>query len=156
MYVVDQDDMSGITFNEEQIRVLTVTSRILSGFSVFGLFFVLIFFVYFRNIRSFAFDLVAWLCLSNLLYNITNFFPIDSEVDNIINYDNHTLSTTCAIQAFMDLYFDLSSLIWTSIIGFTVYVSLNDDNTNPSDYKCYYRLRFILLAYGLPLIFSLM
>lgn len=137
-----------------QFEILRLVSRVLCSFSITGLVFVQIVFWFFRSIRTFALELVALLCLSNILFNVSVYFPI-STGDNAETYQNGNLSVSCTIQAFINIMFDLSSMIWTTIIGFTAYISVaNQEHLERNKMK--YRIGFILLAYLLPLAYSLM
>ena len=146
--------MAKLGFTQQEEEIMRTVSRVFSAFSITGLIFVQIVFWFFRSIRTFAFELVAWLCFSNILFNLSVYLPV-YESDDLKHYYNNTLSTSCTLQSIISIFFDLSSLIWTTIIGYTAYVSVTRQLCLDSN-KFYYRLGFISTAYLIPLAFSLM
>jgi hypothetical protein len=147
-------DITTTTISNSELDLIRLITRILSGISITGLLLVQIIFWFFKPIRSFAFELVAWLCISNIFFNISNFFPV-YESDNIASFNNGTLSSICEFQALINIMFDLSSMLWTTIIGFTAYISVSKQQELQMK-KMKYRLGFIFIAYVLPLTFVLM
>ncbi len=148
------DGMAGIGFTQDQLVVLRTTSQVISVFSLVGLLFVQIVFWFFKNIRTFAFELVAWLCFSCCIFNLTNVLPV-YESDDLSSMANHNLSTSCTLQSFLNIFSDLSTMIWTMIIGFTAYISVTNQ-PHLEQNKTKYRIYFIIFAYTLPLSFALM
>ncbi len=141
-------------FTTDELDTLLVTSRIISGISIFGLLLVHIVFWFFKSIRTFAFELVAWLCFSSMMFNISFFFRVYPS-DNLNSYLNGTLSISCGFQSFLNILFDLSSMMWTTIIGYTAYISVAKQEHLDNN-KMKYRIGFILITFILPLIFALM
>jgi hypothetical protein len=143
-----------IGFTVGELEILRTTSRILCCLSLAGLLFVHFVFWFFRNIRTFAFELVAWLSFSCFIFNLTELLPV-YDSDDLKAMENKTLSTSCTLQSFLNIFFDLSTMIWTMIIGFTAYISVSKEK-HLEDNKMTYRICFVILAYLIPLIFSLM
>lgn len=141
-----------VDFSENELNSLHLTTKIIASFSILGLLLVEFCFWYFRKIRTFAFELVMWLSLSSIFFNISFYFDPS---DKIENYNKKTLSTGCIIQALLNIFFDLSTMIWTTIIGFTAYISVAHQ-VHLDKNKMKYRIIFICLGYIPPLIFSLM
>ena len=132
-------------FTEEEKGTLRLIAKILSSFSLFGLLFVLFVFCFFRNVRSFVLELVVWLCITNLFFNICNFFPIELTNEN----------TWCYLQGLISTFSDISSMIWTTIIGFFSYYSVvNFEYIEKNKRKL--RIIFIFIAFLIPGIFTLM
>jgi hypothetical protein len=139
--------------NEDKLIIRTVIQSI-AGVSLIGLIIVEIIFCVFKSLRSFAFELVMWLCLSNIVYNITFFIPINGD-ELLMNFSNKKVSLGCTLQALISTMSDLSSMLWTTIIGFTAYYSLKNYN-NFNDRRGLFRAIFFSIAFILPLIFTLM
>lgn len=136
-------------FSQNQIETLRILARVLSSFSILGLFFVLILFWFFKQIRSFALELVVGLCFSNIVFNLTNYFPMDQDKDS------NTPTGWCVAQAVTSSIFDFSSMIWTTMIGYTAYISVaRQDHIDRN--KIRYKISFFLFAYVLPSILGLM
>jgi hypothetical protein len=156
IYLITNNTLSSLVFGSDlgkssiptvELEILRTLSRIFSSFSILGLIFVQLVFWFFPTIRTFAFELVAWLSFSNIFFNISNFLPVDDNIDN--------QSWSCSVQAGLNIYFDLSSMIWTTIIGYTAFTSVTMQDSLDSN-KMKYRLSFIFCAYILPLIYTLM
>ena len=128
--------------NENEIFIVKLITQILAGISLVSLLLVLLVFWFFKSIRSFALELIVWLSISNIIFNIGYYLPIQFD-------------TFCYIQSITDIAFDISSFVWTTIIGFTAYISLMKID-HLEKYKDNYRLIFITVANLLPLIYSLM
>jgi hypothetical protein len=123
--------------DEDEIYAIKMVTRILSGVSLLGLFCVFFLFWFFRSIRSFALELVIWLSLSSFLFNIQYFFP--------------TFDNWCLAQGILSAAFDISTMIWTTIIGYTAYLSINSYD-HLSDNKGKYRVLFFFLANVVPIV----
>jgi len=136
-------NLSGLS--EEQIDILRLISKILCSFSIAGLLFVLFMFVFFRSVRSFVLELAVWLCATNLFFNINVYFPIKQNENN----------GWCLSQGLISSFSDLSTMIWTTIIGFFSYFSVVKSGFIDKN-KRNLRLFFILIAYFIPGIFTIL
>jgi len=131
--------------NEDQKNTLRLISKILCSFSIAGLLFVLFMFTFFRSVRSFVLELAVWLCFTNLFFNINVYFPIEQGGPN----------GWCLSQGLISTFSDLSTMIWTTLIGFFSYFSVVKSGFIDNNKKNL-RLVFILIAYFIPGIFTLM
>lgn len=138
----------------DELETLRLIAKIFSSFSLIGVVFVQVVFWFFRSIRTLALELVAWLCFSTFFFTLHVYLPVNKD-DNIKNYLDGKISMTCAIQAFINILFDLSSMIWTTVIGYTAYISVNNQYHLEHNKKKY-RIGFIIVAYIAPLAFTLM
>lgn len=102
-------------------------------------------FIFFRSVRSFVLELALWLCATNLLFNINIYFPIIDNID-----DNW-----CIFQGMISTIGDLSTIIWTTIIGFFSYISVVNSKFIENN-KNIMRLFFILIANLIPGTFTIM
>jgi hypothetical protein len=132
-------------FSYEQRDKLIFIARILSGFSILGLLFVLSIFIFCRNVRSFVLELAVWLCATNLFFNICNYFPNNFKDNNNI----------CVIQGLISSFSDLSTMIWTTLIGFFSFYSVVKSGFIEKNKKTM-RLIFIAIAYFIPGFFTLL
>jgi len=136
--------MKPLGLNEDQKDILRIISKILCSFSIAGLCFVLFMFIFFRSVRSFVLELAVWLCATNLFFNINVYFPIQQNKND----------GWCTSQGLISTFSDLSSMIWTTIIGFFSYYSVVKSGFIDKNKK-HLRLWFILIAYFIPGTFTL-
>jgi len=113
--------------------VIYIGMMVSLGLSALGSVFVLAVYLYFADIRSFAFKLVFYMSLMDLCHAIGFFLPPG-------------LSVLCQIQAAVTSYFSLASVLWTGVIAFTLYLAVMKDKRDVERLE----LRFILFANGLP------
>jgi hypothetical protein len=125
------------SLEEDEIYAIKMVTKILSCFSILGLFCVFFLFWFFKGVRSFALELVVWLSVSSMIFNFQYYFP--------------TTPGWCHAQAIINAAFDTSSMIWTTIIGYTAYLSINNYDYI-SKHKQKYRILFFSTANVLPLI----
>jgi hypothetical protein len=136
------------------IRATMAASNVVSGFSAAGSLFILICYARYTHLRKFAFTLVAILSFTDLLNQLTEFVqPGPAELDAIVA--SGVLSPTCYFQALTDTFFELSSVLWTSAIAFSLYLvvflRIQDQG------ELYKRLpRIAAICYGVPLVATLL
>lgn len=150
-------DYKKFGFEHYQIILLRTIARVLAGVSSIGLICVFITFWCYKALRSFAYELVVWLCFSNIIYNISFFLPVD-------NYDyshftanhlnNEQATNSCIIQSVLSTFGDLSTFIGTFAIGLTAYFSVSDQEHFEQRKKCF-RIVFYSFTFLFPLIFSI-
>jgi len=145
---------NGFELSQEDKLIIRTVIQSLAGVSLIALTIIHLIYWMFKSLRSFAFELVMWLCLSNFIYNITFFIPLNKD-DKLMNLSNEKVSLGCTLQALISTMSDLSSMFWTTIIGFTAYYSLTNYN-NFKERRRLFRAIFFSIAYILPLIFTLM
>ena len=122
---------------------LALTKQILSSISIFCCLVVVVLFILLKNIRSFILEIVVFLCISELLFCSTNYYPYTS--------DN---SVWCLLQAIQATIFELSSLIFGLFITIITYLCLKDYNLYKR-LKIYLRYLIPLISFTLPAIFSI-
>ncbi len=103
-------------FTIPETETLVLTNQIVSGISISSSLIIICIYWFFKEIRNFLLGIVVWLCISNILYCSTAFFP----------YDNNRLDnrTWCAIQAFMIITFQYASFIISCMIGYSSFISV--------------------------------
>lgn len=114
-------------------RAIHIGMLVSLGLSALGSLFVAAVYLYFADIRSFAFKLVFYLSLMDLGHAIGFFLPPG-------------VSVMCEIQAAVTSYFSLASVLWTGIIAFALYLAVLKDKRNIEKLE----LRFVLFANGVP------
>lgn len=142
---IAQETIKPLGLSEDQKNILRLISKILCSFSIAGLLFVLLMFIFFRSVRSFVLELAVWLCATNLFFNINVYFPIEENTHN----------AWCLSQGLISTFSDLSTMIWTTIIGFFSYFSVVKSGFIDKN-KRNLRLCFILIAYFIPGIFTIL
>ncbi len=158
-FLIQNDTMinhvsKGSELTSEEIFILRTVIRSIAAVSTLGLLFVVITYWLFKSLRSFAFELVIWLCLTNMLYNIAFFLPVNEE-DTLVNNYQENVSLICTLQALITTMSDLSSMLWTTIIGYTAFKSVNNHEILQTK-KTLFRTLFFSITLILPLIFTLM
>lgn len=116
-------------------RVIYIGMMVSLGLSALGSVFIGSVYLYFTDIRSFAFKLVFYMSVMDLGHAIGFFLPPGFEV-------------LCQIQAAVTSYFSLASVLWTGVIAFTLYQAVMKDKRDVEKWE----LRFVLFANGLPIL----
>jgi hypothetical protein len=94
------------------------------------------------------------LTFSCLLLNISIFITKETN-DNQQSYNEKTLSLACKFQSFFNIFFELTTMMWSTLIGYTSYISVKYQNHLEVN-KMRYRIGFIIIAYLPSLIFTIM
>ena len=128
-------------FDEEDLFILRMITWILSGISILFLLFVIFTYFYFKKIRTFALELIVWLCVSNIIFYIGFFLPVKDE-------------TFCMAGGILYMSMDKSSIIWVSIIVYTAYKSLITQNYLEKNRNSY-RILFFTIANVFPICVAL-
>jgi len=123
----------------EESMTIRLTSQIISAFSVLGSFLVFSTYWFFKDNRSFNLELVQYYALSNLLYSISAYLPYNPE--------NTKPDFFCGLQSFFITMFQNASLLWSSIIGYSAFMSIINKNHFES-HKNKYRIFFIFISYS--------
>jgi hypothetical protein len=136
--------------NEYKFSTLKYINIILGILSILSCLIVIFTFLIFKKIRSFILELVIYLSISSLFQTVSSiiYFP-----ENQLESDNKL----CQFQAFGMELFALSQFLWTSLISFSIFQSViylkNYTLKNPK--LNFIRLIFLLIAFGIPFIISL-
>lgn len=131
--------MPDLNFAEDQEQTLRTIGRVLSAFSIVSLLYIVILYTIYKKIRSFALELVVYLCISNIIYNISKFFPVNPNKIDL-----------CIVQGTLSVFSDLSTNAWATIVGYSAFVSFRRQDHIDNN-KCLYRIIFFFIAYGWPL-----
>lgn len=104
------------SFTDGQERSLRAAAITISSFSFIGSLFICICYLKFRDLRTFAFSLVFYMSISDAMAAIAQF--LGSPVDG---------SGLCYLQSYMSMFFELSSILWSVSISFSIYRILKSD-----------------------------
>jgi hypothetical protein len=125
-------------FNDDQISALVITNQIVSTFSLVASLLVIIIYWFFKEIRKFIYELAVWLCVSNVFYVITAYFPYNNNKEENVFW--------CGIQAFMIILFQTAGWIWACIIGYCSFIGvIKKDHLEKHQNK--YRILFACLTF---------
>jgi hypothetical protein len=141
----DHDYCNPAQDQEPELKLIALITLCLSSG---GALFILTLFARHRSLRNFSFLLVMHVSLSDLIFCIGHFLNIDDDTLQLYDAD----PTKCTVQGFLIQFGQMSSIMWTAMIAFSLYstVVLNFREVH----KKY--PRFLLWSYGFPLILSLM
>lgn len=116
---------------------------ILNILSFFCSLFVILNYIFFPQLRSFAFKLIFYLQISDFFVSISYI---------LILFNPEEDKNLCNFQAFLNAFAGLSSVFWASTIGYQVYNSvLNYKMVSKKNEKMLF-----VLAYGVPFSLQLM
>ena len=97
-----------------------------------------ILFWFFKENRSFNFELQMWLTLSIFLYSVSNLLPYQPD------------TAWCPVQSFF-INANLTSLtLWSTILGYSCLITMVNKR-HLENYKNTYRIIFLIIAFPLPL-----
>lgn len=97
-----------------QVEILYYVVALCAGVSMLGCIFVWIVYWCFLELRAFPFKLVLYLSISDFFHSLGNQY-------SAFLLPRHKHQTFCYAQAVLDTYFTLSSVLWTSVIAFSLY-----------------------------------
>ena len=127
------------------VNPLYIILLVLGSISILSSFFNMTMFVLLKRIRTEATELIFYLSIACILTNISY----------IMNFTENPLDSSTAIcqaQGFLMIWFDMSQAIWATLISYSVYNNIINDDTNHNAYK---RIRYILIGFLLPFLVSL-
>lgn len=130
-------------FTDEQNYNLQVISSCSSILSFLGALFITIMYTCNKHLRGFGFRLIFYLALSDLICgfgHLLNFRFLSSPSKAL-----------CITQAFIINFAGLSSILWTTVIAYTVYKIVS----RPYFYYRRYEKYYLLYAYAFPFVLSL-
>lgn len=114
---------------------IRITMLVALGLSCVGCTFVCFVYLYFKDIRSYAFRLVFYMSLMDIGHAIGFFLPSSP-------------SFWCKVQAAVTSYFSLSSVFWAGAIAFTLYQAVIKRRNDVERFE----LGLMAFACGVPLL----
>ena len=110
---------------------------ICNSLSLIGSIFIISAYIWLKSIRSFAFKLVFFMSISDIIHSISLLLPPQG--------------LSCQVQGFLLQYSAISSVLWTLNIAFALYVTALKGERDPARYQT----RFLILGYIIPLLLAL-
>lgn len=133
------------SLTETQVAIIRITMIIGSIVSLSSTLFVFFIYWFFKENRTFIFELTMWFSCSVATYSISCLLPY--------NRTNELL--WCPVQSFLSNSALLSQEIWCSILAYCGLIAMVRSNYFNSAERCY-RMAFCSIAICLPLILSLL
>lgn len=118
--------------------------------SLFSSLFIITIYIINKNARNFAFRIVFYLMLSDFCMNIGYLLTWGNYYEHKTN--SNTINNICVAQAIITTCFGLSSVIWTSIIAFTLYATVVKNVSNIEEKE----KRYLFIGYAIPFLLSMM
>lgn len=123
--------------NEQYLVILTL---VVSSLSFAGSMFIVATHTYFKSIRNFAFRLIFHLTLAEIISTVARFISVSQ-------YKKPS-NKLCLIEAVFTNYGDLSSILWTMLISYTIHLTVA--KSSQADLKNKMNL-FRFIGFGLPI-----
>jgi len=120
--------------------LLLKITQVESGFSFLSSLFIIISFLRFKKLRKFSFTLVVMLSFSDMGCCVSYFMG------------NPTSSTTlCTFQGFLQTFFELSSLLWVTLIAWTLWRKVVLQRDSRQDL-----VKYSVFSFGISLIAAIL
>lgn len=143
MHVAEGENREVETF----FKIMTLIATI---FSFLTSFYIILIYIFYPRIRNFAFKMVFYLNIAVCFFAIAELLSLgipDFLFSNIAKSDE-----LCYVQSFMITWFGLSSIIWTSIIAWTLYSTVILNNTDIENKEA----KYLTIGFVLPLFAALL
>lgn len=138
--------------SNSEVFALGIVNKVVSGLSIlFCAFAMLLYKFSGRNyLNSLKIEIIFWLLFSVTIETAASaYIPIDAEGDLI------EPSEMCLVQTIISTVFSYSHYIWNAIIAYVAFIHvLKPEHLDQNKWK--YRIIFLSLAFGIPLIMALM
>jgi len=138
----------------EEARVLEQINIAMSVFSFLGSSFIIFCYYKFQHLHTFPFKLVLFVSISDFITSIGNFMG-----DAGGNDDTHLGASEglCVFQAVLISYGQLSSVLWSAAIAFTLEMAvLRRSKSFSQEHISQYTYHYISVCFGAPVIMALL
>lgn len=138
-------DTDEVNVFDQDKKFIVIVLTIISFLSFFSSALIIITYICFKKIRNYAYKLVCFLSFGNIILNMGNILSVGT----LQNQEDDSL---CTAQAFMVNYGGLATIVWTSVIAWSIFSAtvLSAKNLRQKN------LKFVLFGFGVPLILSIM
>jgi hypothetical protein len=140
--MLEHQDIHYLDPKEE--KMLIKMTIFLSFLSVIGSAFIILVYYYFLKIRNFAFRLITYLSVADLIFALSKF---------VIIFNTEKIrekSGLCILQAFIVNFAGLSSILWTTVISYTLKRTLLKE-----DFTIYNKEnKYVAFGFGVPFLMS--
>lgn len=130
--------------SNDQLYAIHIVQIVFSSVNILFILFCIILFGMYRKIRTFAIELVIYICVSELICNIINVIPT-----------NGSSSVSCQIQSFSEIMFPMVSMIIASFINYTAFKSIFNEKDDYIKLKRFYRIIVISTSLFIAIVYSL-
>ena len=130
------------SISDQERYEITIGSIIASSFSLMGFLFVLITYAMIKEIRSLpTIKYVICLSFADLILTLSGLIePVPSPSIN---------PTFCAIMGFFNQFGRMSSLLWTSVFAYSLFIILKTNILNANSFN-----KYLMICFMIPLIIS--
>lgn len=111
---------------------------------------IILIFIFIKRVRTFAFKLVFYLSLSDFCLNVGNVITIENF--RSLNGNDNSEGSFCITQAFLSTLFGLSSVIWPSLIAYSLWATVVKNHMNIEKNECVY----IFFGFAVPICLAIM
>lgn len=139
----------GDTYSSESYLALKILIIIAIFLSLLTSLYVSLIYICYPKTRNFAFKMVFYLNIADFCYALAQLL--------VIRHPHFFLEVefsdyVCLAQSFMMTWFGLASIVWTSIIAWTLYstVILNNINIEEKEFK------YIFLGFIIPMLAAIL
>ena len=127
---------------EEDSELTYIVLLILNLLSILGCLLILTIYILAKNLRVYAFTLVSYLAIIDILKSSSMLLP---------TYKESSSNTLCQLQALFLQYFTLASFLMTTMMAVSLYLCVVSNYNNIEKLKLY----FLLVTFVIPLIGTL-
>jgi cAMP receptor-like G-protein coupled receptor len=107
-----------------QISAISGLSAFSSVLSLCGSSFIIVCYLAFPNLRKLSFSLVFLMSISDFWNQIFDLISPSTEDLVAMEANPNLVTPTCLAQAIGDNFFELSSVLWTTAIAWTLYATV--------------------------------
>jgi len=137
------------TYSRNSYLTMKILILIAIVMSLLASLYIIVIYICYKKTRNFAFKMVFYLNIADFCYSVAELFTLKNP-DFL--FDVEFSEGICLAQSFLMTWFGLSSIIWTSIIAWTLYSTAILNNTNIEEKE----IKYIFLGFILPMIASLL
>mmetsp|Transcript_47727 Transcript_47727/g.82110 ORF Transcript_47727/g.82110 Transcript_47727/m.82110 type:complete len:382 (+) Transcript_47727:35-1180(+) len=129
-----------MTLSHHHSEIINTLTIVLSAISLLGSGAIILSFIIFPKLRTFALQLVVWLSFSDFCANVADLIGMPEDG-----------TPACTVQAVGKQFFLLAEVAWTTVISYTLYKTIVHQEKGQNRRVW----RFHLYAWGLPFLFTL-
>ena len=137
-------------FQEDDFLVMKILCLISCFISLISSLSIILIFIFIKRVRTFAFKLVFYLSLSDFCLNVGNIITIENF--RSLKGDDNSVGSFCLTQAFLSTLFGLSSIVWPSLIAFSLWITVVKHHMNIEKNECVY----IFCGFAMPFCLAIM
>lgn len=102
-------------FSDDDYQIISKFNQTFAAFSLVGCLFIMVCYWRYADLRNFAFTLVFWMSVTDLIFSIGN-------IMGDVNGTSYPATDLCKFQGVLRSFGNLSSLIWAVSIAFTLHL----------------------------------